>query len=123
MYSALFALCVSYTIWYAAVREIGSARTSAYSNVVPLVAMTTAVIFLGEPLDLRKIAGAAAVLIGVALTRVKTRQSSGITGFYWVLQFYTVLKVLRVLQGSTAFGGALRGRPETQQNPAEPVEP
>ena len=72
VYSALFALCVSYTIWYAAVREIGSARTSAYSNVVPLVAMTTAVIFLGEPLDLRKIAGAAAVLIGVALTRVKT---------------------------------------------------
>ena len=71
VYSALFALCVSYTIWYAAVREIGSARTSAYSNVVPLVAMTTAVIFLGEPLDLRKIAGAAAVLIGVALTRVK----------------------------------------------------
>jgi drug/metabolite transporter (DMT)-like permease len=34
--------------------------------------MTTAVVFLGEPLDLRKIAGAAAVLIGVALTRVQT---------------------------------------------------
>jgi drug/metabolite transporter (DMT)-like permease len=29
------------------------------------------VVFLGEPLGLRKIAGAAAVLIGVALTRVK----------------------------------------------------
>ena len=42
VYSALFALCVSYTIWYAAVREIGSARTSAYSNVVPIVAMATA---------------------------------------------------------------------------------
>src|SRR4029453_15415310 len=64
--------CCSFTIWYAAVRELGSARTSAYSNVVPIVAMTTAVIFLGEPLDLRKVAGAAAVLIGVALTRVKT---------------------------------------------------
>jgi drug/metabolite transporter (DMT)-like permease len=71
VYSALFALCVSYTIWYAAVREIGSARTSAYSNVVPLVAMTTAVVFLGEPLNPRKVAGAAAVLIGVALTRVR----------------------------------------------------
>jgi len=72
VYSALFALCLSYTIWYAAVREIGSARTSAYSNVVPIVAMTTAVIFLGEPLGVRKVAGAAAVLVGVALTRVKT---------------------------------------------------
>ena len=72
VYSALFALCLSYTIWYAAVREIGSARTSAYSNIVPLVAMTTAVLFLGEPLGVRKGAGAAAVLIGVALTRVRT---------------------------------------------------
>lgn len=70
VYSALFALCVSYTIWYAAVREIGSARTSVYSNLVPLVAMMTASLILGEPLSARKIAGAAAVLVGVALTRV-----------------------------------------------------
>ena len=76
VYSALFALCISYTIWYAAVREIGSARTSAYSNVVPIVAMATAVIFLGEPLGMRKVAGAAAVLVGVALTRVRTARPS-----------------------------------------------
>jgi drug/metabolite transporter (DMT)-like permease len=72
VYSALFALCVSYTIWYAAVREIGSARTSIYSNLVPIVAMATAVLFISEPVSIRKIAGAAAVLVGVALTRVKT---------------------------------------------------
>lgn len=70
VYSALFALCVSYTIWYAAVREIGSARTSVYSNLVPVVALLTAVVFLGEPLGLTKSAGAAMVLVGVALTRV-----------------------------------------------------
>ncbi len=72
--SALFALCVAYTIWYAAVRAIGGSRTSVYSNVVPLVAMATAVIFLDEPLGRRKIAGAAAVLVGVALTRVGRRR-------------------------------------------------
>jgi drug/metabolite transporter (DMT)-like permease len=33
--------------------------------------MMSAVIFLGEPLDPRKVAGAAAVLIGIALTRVR----------------------------------------------------
>jgi drug/metabolite transporter (DMT)-like permease len=71
VYSALFALCVSYTIWYAAVREIGSARTSVYSNLVPIFAMATAAVFLHEPLGVRKILGAAAVLVGVALTRVK----------------------------------------------------
>jgi drug/metabolite transporter (DMT)-like permease len=69
VYSAVFSLCVAYTIWYAAVREIGSARTSIYSNVVPIVAMLTAVVWLGEPLSASKIVGAAAVLLGVALTR------------------------------------------------------
>lgn len=69
VYSAVFSLCVAYTIWYAAVREIGSARTSVYSNLVPIVAMLTAVVWLGEPLSASKIVGAAAVLLGVALTR------------------------------------------------------
>ena len=72
IYSALFALCVAYTIWYVAVRQIGSARTSVYSNLVPIVAMITAVMFIGESLTATKIAGAAAVLLGVALTRVKS---------------------------------------------------
>jgi drug/metabolite transporter (DMT)-like permease len=70
VYSALFSLCVAYTVWYAAIRQIGVARTSVYSNVVPIVAMLTAVVFLREPLGIRKIVGAAAVLAGVALTRV-----------------------------------------------------
>jgi len=70
VYSSLFALCVAYTIWYVGVRQIGSARTSVYSNVIPVVAMATAVIFLREPLSPSKLVGASAVLIGVALTRV-----------------------------------------------------
>jgi drug/metabolite transporter (DMT)-like permease len=70
VYSALFALCVAYTIWYIAVREIGSARTSVYSNLIPIVAMLTAVVFLGERLTATRLLGAAAVLVGVALTRV-----------------------------------------------------
>jgi drug/metabolite transporter (DMT)-like permease len=70
VYSALFALCVAYTIWYIGVRQIGSARTAMYSNFIPIVAMMSAVVFLGEPLGARKILGAAAVLAGVTLTRV-----------------------------------------------------
>ena len=70
VYSALLALCVAYTIWYAAVREIGGARTSIYSNLVPIVAMATAVLFLHEPVGAGQLAGGVAVLAGVALTRV-----------------------------------------------------
>lgn len=73
LYAALFAMCVAYTIWYAAVREIGSARTSVYSNLIPVVAMVVAVSFLGERLGGRQIAGAALVLAGVALTRMRKR--------------------------------------------------
>lgn len=71
VYSAMLALCVSYLIWYVAVRQIGSARTSAYSNVIPLVAMAVAFVWLGEPIGWSKIAGAAAVLAGVAVTRLE----------------------------------------------------
>ena len=74
VYSSLFAICVAYTIWYAAVREIGSARTSVYSNLLPIVAMVTAYVWLGEPLGADKLAGAAAVLAGVALTRLGRRR-------------------------------------------------
>lgn len=70
VYSSLFAICVAYTIWYAAVRAIGSARTSVYSNLLPIVAMLTAYVWLHEPLGVSKLVGAAAVLAGVALTRM-----------------------------------------------------
>jgi len=73
-YAAVLAMGVAYTIWYSAVREIGSARTSVYSNLIPIVAMLTAVLFLGEPLTMRQIAGAVLVLAGVALTRIRPRK-------------------------------------------------
>jgi drug/metabolite transporter (DMT)-like permease len=70
VYSSIFAICVSYTIWYAAVRAIGSARTSVYSNLLPIVAMITAWAWLHEPIGRAKLLGAAAVLAGVALARM-----------------------------------------------------
>jgi drug/metabolite transporter (DMT)-like permease len=73
VYSSLFALCIAYTIWYAAVRRIGSARTSVYSNLLPIVAMMTAWLWLREPIGLTKLVGATAVLAGIALTRLASR--------------------------------------------------
>jgi len=67
--SALLALNVAYLIWYVGVQRLGAARTSMYSNVVPIVAMATAAIFLDEPLSRTKVLGAAAVVTGVLLTR------------------------------------------------------
>jgi drug/metabolite transporter (DMT)-like permease len=69
VYSAVFSLVVAYVIWYTAVQRVGSSRTSIYSNLVPIVAIGVAAVVLGEPLSVRKIAGAVAVIVGVLLTR------------------------------------------------------
>ena len=66
----MLSICVAYVIWYLAVRELGSARTAVYSNLMPVVAMITAAVWLHEPVGSGKIVGAALVLAGVALTRV-----------------------------------------------------
>lgn len=71
VYSALFSLVAAYVIWYTAVQTLGGGHTSMYSNIVPMVAMTMAAIVLGEPLTTTKLVGAAAILSGVALTRLE----------------------------------------------------
>ena len=73
--SALLALNVAYLIWYTGVQKIGAARTSMYSNVVPIVAMIVAALWLGEPLTRDKLVGVAAVLGGVLLTRLGRKAS------------------------------------------------
>jgi probable blue pigment (indigoidine) exporter len=67
--SAALALFSAYLIWFTGVQRLGPARTSAYSNMVPLVGMLVAWAALGEPLGVPKLAGAAAILIGIGLAR------------------------------------------------------
>ena len=74
--SALLALNVAYLIWYTGVQKIGAARTSMFSNLVPLVAMSFAAVWLGEPLSSVKLIGATAVLTGVFLTRLGRKPSA-----------------------------------------------
>ncbi len=74
--SALLALFASYIIWYTGVQAFGVARTSLYSNLVPVAALIIARLWLGEPITTIKVIGAAAVLSGLALTRLGARASS-----------------------------------------------
>jgi drug/metabolite transporter (DMT)-like permease len=72
--SAVLALNVAYLIWYSSVQRIGNVRTSAYSNLIPLVAISVATVALGEAVTARKLAGAGAILLGVAITRIAARR-------------------------------------------------
>jgi drug/metabolite transporter (DMT)-like permease len=76
--SALLALNFAYLVWYTSVQRIGNVRTSAYSNFIPLVAMTVAALTLGEPVTWSKAFGAGAVVSGVALTRVVARRQQAL---------------------------------------------
>ncbi len=70
--SALLSFCLAYMIWYTAIQRIGTTRTAMYSNVTPIIAMVIAALWLGEHLTLLKVAGAVAVLAGVAATKIDT---------------------------------------------------
>jgi drug/metabolite transporter (DMT)-like permease len=67
--SSLLALAFAYMVWYTAVQRIGSSRTAIYSNLTPIVAMTVATIWLGEPITLLQLVGAATILTGLFITR------------------------------------------------------
>ena len=67
--SSLLALAVAYMIWYTGVQRIGSARTSLYSNLTPVVAMAIGAVVLGERIGAWQIAGAALILGGLAVAR------------------------------------------------------
>lgn len=70
VYAGVLAISLAYLLWNRGVRQIGSARTAAYSNLVPVVALITAWIALGENPTPLQLVGTGAILIGVTMTRL-----------------------------------------------------
>jgi len=70
-YSGLLAIGLGYAIWVKGVQRLGGSRTAIYANLTPIVATLTGVIFLREHITALQIAGAACVLGGIVLTRVR----------------------------------------------------
>ncbi len=69
VFSGTFAIALGYVIWMAGVHRIGQSRTATYGNLSPVIALVVSSVFLAEPVPALKLAGAAVVLAGVALTR------------------------------------------------------
>jgi drug/metabolite transporter (DMT)-like permease len=67
LYAGCFALTTAYVIWTRGVERIGSARTAAYSNLVPVVAMLVAWPWLGERPTAVQLGGALVILMGITL--------------------------------------------------------
>lgn len=73
-YAGVLAIGLAYVLWYRGVRRVGSSRTAVYGNLVPVVAVLVAWLWLGETLSALQIAGAAVAIGGVGLTRLKRRR-------------------------------------------------
>ena len=68
-FSGLFALAVSYVVWYASVKRIGNSKTVIYGNIVPIFTVMFAYIFIAERLGFWQAIGALIILAGVYMTR------------------------------------------------------
>jgi drug/metabolite transporter (DMT)-like permease len=69
--SGILAIGLAYVIWYHGVEYLGSARTAVFSNTVPVVALVTAWLTLGEAPAPIQLLGAALIVGGVLLTRLR----------------------------------------------------
>ncbi|MEQ9400763.1 MAG: DMT family transporter [Longimicrobiales bacterium] len=69
VYSGVFSVGVAYLLWYRGVRRLGNSRTAVYSNLVPVSAILTAWIWLGEVPRPLQLVGAAVILAGLTGTR------------------------------------------------------
>jgi drug/metabolite transporter (DMT)-like permease len=71
-YAGFISLSVAYLLWYRGVQQIGSARTAVYSNMVPVVALLVAWLWLGEKPTALQGLGAAVILGGISIARMGT---------------------------------------------------
>lgn len=69
-FAGVFAIGLAYLLWYRGVLQIGSTRTAIYSNVVPIVALVAAWLWLGEVPTGLQIVGAVVVIGGMTLARL-----------------------------------------------------
>jgi drug/metabolite transporter (DMT)-like permease len=69
LFAGAFALGIAYLIWYRAVRRMGSARTAAFSNLIPVVGLVLAWAVLDEALGWIQLVGAGIILAGIVLVR------------------------------------------------------
>ncbi len=77
-YAGILAIAVAYLIWNYGLEHIGAPRTAAFSNLVPVMALITATVWLSERPSPLQIFGAAIIIGGVWLARVAgVKESTG----------------------------------------------
>jgi drug/metabolite transporter (DMT)-like permease len=69
LFSAVFAIAISYVTWYSSVKRVGNTKTGIFSNITPVFTVIFAQLLLGERIGLTKVIGALVIILGFYLTR------------------------------------------------------
>jgi drug/metabolite transporter (DMT)-like permease len=69
-YAGVLSIGLAYLLWYRGVQKLGNNRTAVYSNLVPVAALVTAWLWLGEVPTPLQGAGAGVILAGLTLARL-----------------------------------------------------
>jgi O-acetylserine/cysteine efflux transporter len=76
-YVAWLSTLVGYGLWGMLIRRYGASAIAPYSLLVPVFGMSSAALFLGEKMSGLRIAAAALVIVGVALTSAFGQKLTG----------------------------------------------
>jgi drug/metabolite transporter (DMT)-like permease len=77
VYAGLLGIGLAYLLWYRGVQRIGNNRTAVYSNLVPVAALFTAWIWLGETPTTLQLIGATVILASLTLARLAQSPDPG----------------------------------------------
>ncbi|NJR13964.1 MAG: EamA family transporter [Phyllobacteriaceae bacterium] len=66
-YLSVIGFALAYIVWYGLLKRNPVSAVSPFIMVIPVVTLLTAVLLLGEPLTVPKLAGGALILLGVAM--------------------------------------------------------
>jgi drug/metabolite transporter (DMT)-like permease len=69
-YSGFLSIGLAYLLWYRGVQRLGNNRTAVYSNLVPVAALFTAWVWLGEIPTVLQLSGAGVILVGLTVARL-----------------------------------------------------
>ena len=72
LYTVVFGTCLAYIGYLYALRHLSVAFVSTYVFVNPVVALGLGWLVLGDPLTLQTLVGSAVILLGLALTRIRS---------------------------------------------------
>lgn len=73
-YAGVFAIAIAYALWNRGIQRLGNARTAVYSNLVPVAALAIAWVALDEVPSPLQLTGAAVILGGISVTRLRRRR-------------------------------------------------